>query len=456
MKLYYNRYIFVEGIPLYQQTEVPVSGQGENMGMMENEPNIPGADAMNEAARMQDQPLLPFQLFFLDYQLYSPRLNISNITLSCRIPAASVDVQALKKAVDRVFHHYAIFGTVFTFNAAGELVQRYRPELIPDIEIFHTDEDTYLSQDKPGFVKPYKMLDSLLWRHQILVTPEHVYLMVDLHHSISDKNSCMNFFRQIFRVLDGEEPEKDYYYLYLSRLARKQRSEEARRDLSLLKKLYGGSWSGTPNTDMESRDNANGRSIRQSDHSLAFYRTAAARHQVSLGAALSSAALLALSRFNQESRVQIAWEYHGRKEKWEKDLVGITLCALPFAMDFDQLTTPDAILQDAKKQSDLGKRFSEYSYALHDMSPCVHENMAVCYLPGDDDPGNMPEGSQMSVSVDALNGMMGLAQILITESGPDAPLTVICAYQKTRYRAEHMDTLARLFLEALNELLNRA
>ncbi len=414
------------------------------------------ADAWNEAARMQDQPLLPYQLYFLDYQLYSPGLNISNITLSCRIPARSVDVQALKRAVDRVFHHYAVFGTVFTFSDEGELVQRYCPELVPDVRILHTDEDTYLSHFKPDFVKPYRMMDSLLWRHQILVTPEHVYLMVDLHHSISDKGSCMNFFRQIFQVLEGGQPGRDYYYLYLSRHARMLRSPAARKDLELLKERYAGNWSGMPKPDLESRANANARSILQSDHPLGFYRAAADRRQVPLGSALCSAALLALSRYNHVSRVQIAWEYHGRKENWEKDLVGITLSAFPIAMDFDTLTTPEAILQDAKKQSDLGKRLSEYSYALHGMSPCLHEHMAVCYLPGNDDPGNLPEGSEMCVSVDALNGMMGLAQILICENGPDAPLTVICAYQKTRYRPESMDTLVRLFLDALNELLNTA
>ena len=40
-----------------------------------------------ENARSKDQPLLPYQRYFLDYQLYSPYKNIMNISLVCRIPA---------------------------------------------------------------------------------------------------------------------------------------------------------------------------------------------------------------------------------------------------------------------------------------------------------------------------------------------------------------------------------
>jgi hypothetical protein len=85
-------------------------------------------DEENRLALKQDQPLTPYQLYYLDYQLYSPELIVTNLPYLCSFPREAVDPQALKKAVDHVTHHFAAFGTVFMFNDAVELIQRYCPD----------------------------------------------------------------------------------------------------------------------------------------------------------------------------------------------------------------------------------------------------------------------------------------------------------------------------------------
>ena len=409
---------------------------------------------LSEEARSKDQPLLPYQLFFLDYQLYSPNKDIMNITMFCRIPAGTVDVQVLKDAVDRVFHHYAVFSTVFTFSDDGSLVQRCCPQLVPDIEILHCTEEYALAYRKDIFIKPYRLIDSLLWRHKILVTPENIYLLTDFHHTISDKGMCMFVYRQIFDVMRHREPFPDHYYLYLDEYARKMKSERAAEDLRELARLYPGTCSRFPKPDMDSRENENGTYFLPAAHSLSYYKNAAKRLDIPFGMALTTAGLLALSRYNHDPKVEIEWVYYGRREAWKKDLAGLMIAGIPAAMDFSALTTRRQILGEARRQYELGHRYSEYSYALHNMSPTVNECMKICYLPGNDDPGNLPEGSDLTVWLDSMEGMLCLVQIIIMEAGADQPLLMKVTYQGTRYFPENMERLLRLYLHALDELLS--
>lgn len=414
-----------------------------------------GTDPARKAG-CQDQPLLPYQRYFLDYQLYSPRSVIMNVPLLCRIPAGAVDVRALKEAVDRVFHYYAVFGTVFTFNDEGSLVQRCRPELIPDVEIQYCSEEEFQTREKRAFVQPFHLVDSLLWRHKIMVTEKNVWLLTDFHHTISDKGMCMVIYRQIFNVLQGQEPIPDQYYLYLEQYAEKMKTPQAASDLQQLALLYKDTWSRFPKPDYESRQNGQGVCWLQTTHSLRWYKDAAKACGASLGMILNAAGLLALSRYNHESKVEIEWIYHGRPEAWQKDLAGLMIEGIPAAMDFDELTTRAQILQEARRQFNLGHRCCEYSYGLRSMSPTRFESMKICYLPGSDDPGNLPEGSDITVWMEPMEGMLCLALIVIAENGPSLPLALRCAYQSTRYSAGSIEKLLRLFSEALDELLPEA
>ncbi|MBQ9402451.1 MAG: hypothetical protein IJU38_08790, partial [Clostridia bacterium] len=118
-------------------------------------------DEENRLALKQDQPLTPYQLYYLDYQLYSPELIVTNLPYLCSFPREAVDPQALKKAVDHVTHHFAAFGTVFMFNDAVELIQRYCPDRIPEIGITETTEAQF-TEEKKAFIRPFRMMNELL------------------------------------------------------------------------------------------------------------------------------------------------------------------------------------------------------------------------------------------------------------------------------------------------------
>jgi len=406
----------------------------------------------NRLALKQDQPLTPYQLYYLDYQLYSPELIMTNLPFHCSIPREKVDPQALKEAVGRVTRHFAIFGNVFMFNNAVELIQRCCPDRIPEIGITETDE-AHFQAEKKAFIRPFRMLNEVLWRGQIVVTESHVHLLMDFDHAIGDGTMARRVFHQIFEALNGRELQPDYYFLFLRRLALHAKTPEARSEHELVRKLYDGEWSRFPQPDFDSRGNSNLTVSAPTKHTLREYQAAAEANSISLGTALVTAGMMALSRYNRTPRVSVEWVFNGRDETWKKDLVGITLCGVPAVMDFDLCKDRESVLAEARKQNELGLQYAEYSLALENMSPGQAESMKIVYEHGLDLPDNMPAGTTLAWDGGSYSGMLCLFQFLVNEGAADEPLTLTAVCQGSRYKEESARRMTSLLADALDELL---
>ena len=409
-------------------------------------------DEENRLALKQDQPLTPYQLYYLDYQLYSPELIVTNLPYLCSFPREAVDPHALKNAVDYVTHHFAAFGTVFMFNDAVELIQRYCPDRIPELGITETTEAQF-SEEKKAFIRPFRMMNELLWRAHIFVTESYVRLLMDFDHAIADGTTIRRVFWLIFEALNGRELYKDQYYLFLRRLALHAKTPEAQAEHELVRKLYDGQWSRYPQPDYDSRGNSNLTYAVPTKHTLREYQAAAEASSISLGDALVTAGMMALSRFNGNPRVSVEWIFNGRDEQWKKDLVGLTLCGIPAVMDFDRCKDRESILAEARKQNELGLQYAEYSFALENMSPGQIESMKIVYEHGLDLPDNMPAGTTLEWDGGYYSGMLCLFQFLINEGTADEPLTLVAVCQGSRYSEESAQRMTALFSDALEELL---
>lgn len=404
-------------------------------------------------ARAQDQPLLPYQLYYLDYQLYAPHRKVTNIPYLCSIPRDRVDPAALQEAVRRVTHHFAVFGTVFLFNDAAELVQRCCPERIPEVGLVERTEAEFRAGERTSFFRPFPMLNHILWRGLIVVTESHVHLLMDFDHAIADGTSIRRIFHQIFEALQGRELQEDDYYLYLQKQAARAASPEAAEDRRFLRALYSGGWSGYPVPDYASREDTSLTIPSGTSRPLGEYRAAAESCGVSLGTALTAAAMMALSRFNGEQKVAVEWVYNGRNEPWKKKLVGLCLCGVPAMMDFGRCRSREEILDEARRQNELGLQYAEYSYALQNMSPALSENLKVVYEHGLELPENMPEGTVLESVDESYDADLCLFQFFIWENGKDKPLNVFANAQGSRYSAESVRRMSELFTGALDELL---
>lgn len=399
--------------------------------------------AMEE--RNRPQPLLPYQQYYLDYQMYSPNKIIATNPICCRLLPETAAPEAVKEALDKVFAHFAVFGTVFGFDSKMELVQRYEPELIPETKISYVSEKTFEELIRPGFVRPFRLFNSLLWRCGIFVTPESTYILMDLYHAISDRTMVRNMFRNIFRALNGEALDDDLYYLYLREQGDLRANALSHAEKILEEIEETGSYSGFPRPDFEHRGNANGRFTSCTVNTLKELGLCAAHYRCSINNLIVAAAAVAISEYNGELRVRVRWTYNGREENWEKMLVGITTQSITTSIDLEDFCSREEYIQEVKDQSMEGIRYSAFSSAFDDMSPGLSERMNIVYQNGTDLPENLPEGADISAYFDYHTGSLSMFQIMISEKDEDEPLKVVFVYNKSKYKEESVAAFAEIF-----------
>lgn len=417
--------------------------------LMRDRKKVVRTPEMAEKARKKSFSLLPYQTYYLDYQMYSPKKILATNPLYCKLPAGTVTPEELKTAAETVFRHFAVFGTVFSFAENGELVQHYVPELVPEIAITHVTEEAFEAEVKPNFLRPFKMLNRLLWRAEIFVTPENTYLLIDIHHAISDGTMIMNMMRNIFRVLAGEAPEEDYYYLYLQEWEEKRSASAAKMEEASRFVDGAAAFDGYPQPDFESINNIQGTYFVDTEYTLRQLTEVSEAHHISLGNLFVAAAAEAIGKYNQSTRVGVRWTYNGRDEAWKKNLVGLLLTSVSTDLDFQESDTREKIVAEVKRQAELGIRHNEVLSALKDMSPGLSERTDIVYQHGIDLPANMPKGAEIQAYFDYHNATLCLLNIIINEKSVDEPLAVKYVFNSSRYTEESIRRYHALFSECL-------
>lgn len=397
---------------------------------------------------------LPYQVYYLDYQLYSPNTLLCDNIMYLKMDRKRVDPAKLKTAVEKVLRHYLILQSAFEYSEKGELVIRRHPELIQDVEICETTEEEIETIHKPAFAKPFaKLFGCLLYKMKIFAAGDKTWLFMDFHHSVMEGSSQAVFLRNVFRCLNGDEPEDDRYGEYLRKMHEELNGPDAQKDLGQLHKMYDNACDTYPKPDCLSRENL--RAVADAVFRFPYraYQEAAEKKHTTLNCALVAAGLLALSRYNGSSNVAVEWVYNGRDEKWKEELVGLTLSAVPARVDFGRIPDTDALLKEVGSQIALGIRYSPYSYAVRSASPGKTEYMKMVFEQGLGMPENMPEGTMFEMDFDSLETCMSIIQCILFPVGPDDIPTLRVVSNGAVYRTESITGIAKMVVEAFEECL---
>ena len=96
---------------------------------------------------------------------------------------------------------------------------------------------------------------------------------------------------------------------------------------------------------------------------------------VTLDMLFNAALLLALKEYNGSDKVQVQWIYNARDEKLKQNVVGLTMSALPIAIDFSRPGLD--LLKEIRMQIAENIAWSDLSFALYDNSPGLQENLNI-------------------------------------------------------------------------------
>lgn len=115
----------------------------------------------------------------------------------------------LKAALHEVIMAHPSFSLRFTSNEKNETVQYYVSDYAPEItvkELSTAEFNVY----KTKFVRPFALTDEALSRFEI-IRSDRLYLLMDIHHLLTDGSSMDIFLSQLCACLDGEAVEKEAY-----------------------------------------------------------------------------------------------------------------------------------------------------------------------------------------------------------------------------------------------------
>ncbi len=397
---------------------------------------------------------LPYQTYFLDYQLYSPNTVLCDLVTYLKMDKNNVNAVDLKAAVEKVLQHFLNFHSTFEYKENGELVIRCRPELLRDVEIIEADEEDIETIHKPAFVKPFeKLIGSLLYRVKIFSTKENTWLFTDFHHSIMDGSSIALFIWNVFNCLNGGEPGEDRYGEYLRRMRDEINGPDTQKDLARLEKLYDGKCDTCPAPDFLSRGNVRNAVDAVFHYPYRCYEEAAEKKHTTINGALIAAGLLAINRYNESGKVAVEWTFNGRDEKWKESLLGLTMSAIPSQADFSNIKNTSELIGEVNRQIALGIRHSACSYPIRSVSPGKTEYMKMVFEQGIAMPDNIPEGTEIEADFDSAKTCMSIIQCILFPVKPDDIPSLRVVGNGAVYKTESIVEVAEMVVDAFEECL---
>ena len=411
-------------------------------------------DALNRAALERDQYLTPYQTYFYDAILYSPRQTGLSNPISLSFPKDRVDPVRLKEALEKVFSRYALFGTVFTHDEEGVPVMRYIPGKIVRPQIVEMPEHTM--DTLMELVEPYRLDGELMYRCRICVTPERVTLDLDTCHLISDGTTMANFMSELFTAYRGGELRQDHYYHYLeSQYMRRMELEQDADALLLMKKFSPEDHLCNPPPDQVSRRTGNGRCTGETDLTLGEMLRGCERLQTSLNKLFVAAAMIMLSKCRGDDKVTVEWTFNGRDENWKKDLIGLTISSVPVAADMSKIRSPRDILRLIDEQNEMGMRYADLSLGNRGVTPGDRDRMIVVYESGFDMNAFLPEGTETAFGYEHLDGVFTRCQVIIfSTSYPDGKIPFYFNYDSEAYSPAYAARLCDMYNEAIGWMIS--
>jgi acyl-coenzyme A synthetase/AMP-(fatty) acid ligase len=407
---------------------------------------------LNKIALTRYQYPTPFQTFFYDAQLNDLKQTGENNFIGLRFSKDVISAGQLKAALETVFKQYSIFGSVLTFNHDGELVWQYVPDKIVPVEITPVTGD--IDEVIMDFIKPFRLNHELLYRCRIFTKDDEIILAMDISHIIADGTMMRHFMEELSAAYCKKALRDDHYYYYLDSSHASRMKLEKSREVRRLREMYNKKgYRCNPSPDISGHSAVIGVYQAKTNHIYRDYEQHSKVLNTSINRLFVAAALMALSRLEGEPKVSVEWYYNGRDEKWKEDLIGMTLSAIPVAVDFDQLSDPRQVIREVSEQGEAGMRCSDCSLGNSGVTPGDMNRIDIIYQSGFDIEKALPENTKVIRTFDKRNGLYTRMQIVPFDKGKkDEPIMYYINYDANLYSEGLIKRFSGLLNDAMDEL----
>ena len=188
----------------------------------------------DKISKRDEYPLTSSQFGIFTNYSKNPDTLAYNIPFEMKL-SNSVNILRLKKALEEVINSDSIFFTKI-FMKDGALYQKNDIKSEFNIDIYEVTEEEY-KEKKLQVIKPFDLLNDLLFSINIFKTEKNVYVVINIHHIIFDGLSMYIFLEKLKSAYENKSIEKEneefgQFALYEEEIKKTNKYKEAKEYFS--------------------------------------------------------------------------------------------------------------------------------------------------------------------------------------------------------------------------------
>ena len=399
-------------------------------------------------AREHVQPLVPMQFHLLDNQLYKPSSTFCNMPNFWRMPKEDVDTGKLLHAFKVLIRSHPAFQSFIRSDEDFMFVQYIDPDYMPDLKVERVTEKE-LELIKGNLIRPFKLLNSPLYRFRIFETESYIYVFMDFHHIFSDGMSIMIIMRDLSDAYHGRELPRDNAYLFLRDTQKHFLNGDYEKAQAWNRKKFGGKdWVRNITPDMESRNNHASSLTAPFPVSRAELNVYLEKEHMTLNSLAIGASLLTIHEYEHKDDIMVSWLFHGRDQTAYQNCVAPLVRELPTAVSFDQISSLKELMNEVREQTTEGIDHADDPFIQETTSVGLNDTFRIRNqgmmrnIRGID---GIPSENVDLVNKDAAAGGMNI-QLL---EDPSGELSLCLTYGDQWYLRETVEKVMRLLRESI-------
>ena len=274
----------------------------------------------------------------------------------------SLDEERLRSAIETVVAAHPTLFTRIVLNEQGEPVQSIDDSETFSLQVEHIND---IESEKKGMEKSFDIYNDRLFRIRLLRDAKHFYLLVDLHHIISDGTTLKVLLSDIDAAYSGKA---------LSPEAKTQADvvleEEEKRQTSVFdedKQWYAQNFDCSDTfsqliPDLEGTESEIGATRRKMSVSLADIDSFCKTHSIFKSTFFTGAYSYLLAKYNNDQESLFNTVHSGRTDKQLARTVAMLVKTVPVYAKFTQNTTVLDFLRAGEEQMRGCREHDTYSY----------------------------------------------------------------------------------------------
>ena len=359
----------------------------------------------------------------------------------------NIDLNKLKDCLVKVIDNHEYIKTTLFMDDNGDIKARRVPT---PSEVSIIEEEI----DKDKLIRPFKILDSSLYRVEIYKGKEDNYLFLDLHHIICDGTSEAVILSDLNKAYRGEELQKEEFTGF--EVALKEREDLASGKLEKAKEFYKGVLKDIDGEyvlrkDLKTKKESKLKSI---DYSLKIDRekldSFISENKLTFNAYFNFAFAFSLSKFIYRNDSLYTTIYSGRNSSKLANTVSMLVKTLPVYIKYEE---EDKVLNKLKETKELLEGLEEndlYSFADIVNDYGINADVMFAYQGDDFHFDNIGGYKVEAVLMESEDAKSDFSIDVFLENGK---YRIHYEYDEKLYNENTIASFERLFELVLNELL---